>query len=95
MRVYERFGFLVKMIILTVEELIPFIGFFALWVVAIAWAFQILKIADDGEGEDIEYPELAPFIKYLLKSYRNSIGDLSVPDYARWIEGENKLESDV
>mmetsp|Transcript_34655 Transcript_34655/g.53026 ORF Transcript_34655/g.53026 Transcript_34655/m.53026 type:complete len:238 (+) Transcript_34655:5493-6206(+) len=87
-RIFESFGFLVQMVFQTVQELVPFTVFFMMWIVFFAFSLQILEVQivpEDGGEWDFEYWELNEFIKQVIVSYRNSIGDISAPAYENWL----------
>ena len=72
-RLSDDFGFLVRMIGITITELTPFIMFFFLYSTLFSVAFMILKI--DTE----EYDRLDTNFAYFMYGFRNSIGDLHQP----------------
>jgi len=72
-RLSDDFGFLVRMIGITITELTPFIIFFFLYSTFFSVAFMILKI--DTE----EYDRLDTNFAYFMYGFRNSIGDLHQP----------------
>ena len=72
-RLSDDFGFLVRMIGITITELTPFIMFFFLYSTFFSVAFMILKI--DTE----EYDRLDTNFAYFMYGFRNSIGDLHQP----------------
>ena len=46
-RIFDDYGFLVRMIGITVEELYPFIGFYSLYIIFFGTAFMILDLQMD------------------------------------------------
>jgi len=51
-----------------------------------------VKIEEDPDpGDELSYPFVNTFIKFMIQSYRNSIGDIDAPDYEDWypVEGED------
>ena len=68
-RLSDDFGFLVKMIGLTITELMPFMLFFFLYTTFFSVAFMITSI--DTE----KYPRLNKDVGYFILGLRNSIGD--------------------
>lgn len=101
-RIFDDYGFLVRMIGLTVNELIPFMAFFFVYTLLFAIAFMIMGIkldhtrpgtlvATNPKGKisrrssSPQYPGLDQTIGYMLYSFRNAIGDLTDPNYDRWI----------
>mmetsp|Transcript_3352 Transcript_3352/g.5063 ORF Transcript_3352/g.5063 Transcript_3352/m.5063 type:complete len:244 (-) Transcript_3352:104-835(-) len=94
-RIYEQFGFLVQMVLLTFIDVVPFTTFMVVWIVYFAMTFMIVRwqIEPDPTDDELEYPEINVFMKYFLQSYRNSIGDLATPDYEWWLPGEDENKS--
>ena len=80
LRIYDDFGLLVQLFLQVLSDVTTFTTFFAGWIVIFAAIFQILGIQFD----EADYPFLDTFTKYLLYSYRNSIGDISPPLYDFW-----------
>ena len=68
-RLSDDFGFLVKMIGITINELLPFMIFFMLYTTFFSIAFMITQI--DTE----KYERLNKYNAYFLLGFRNSIGD--------------------
>lgn len=88
LRIYESYGFLVKMVALTFRDLIPFTIFFLLFIVFFASLYIVLKLDLDEEV----YVDVKNVFGYFLYSMRNSIGDLSEPLYTVWLEEENQVK---
>jgi hypothetical protein len=63
------------MVILSFYDMFAFLGFFALWVVFFAIQFKIITF--DYNKDD--YSDLPGFVQLILLSFRNSIGDISLP----------------
>lgn len=82
-RIYDSFGFLVQMVSQTIIETIPFNLFLGFWILLFGISYQILNVEVEGDptSDDLEYPEVSNFIKFMIQSYRNSIGDINTPDY--------------
>jgi hypothetical protein len=70
------------MIAETVISMIPFIVFFFMWVILFAILFWILQV--EISDKETDYLKLGNFIAYAIMTYRNSIGDISVPGYTNW-----------
>lgn len=87
LRIYDDFGFLVSMIYKTMQQLIPFLVFFFLWVFFFSMCFIILQT----EIDDRFYPAVNRDISLFLHTYRNSIGDIFEPQYTRLLETEDNL----
>lgn len=106
-RIYDDYGFLVRMIGMTMKELLPLIFFFLVFTLFFALAYMALGIDIDttrpGPFVNVDtnvasaavstskrsaspkYPGINKNIGYLLYSFRNSIGDLSTPNYDDWL----------
>ena len=80
MKIFSEYGFLVQMVILSFYDMFAFLGFFALWVVFFAIQFKIIKF----EYSSDDYTHLPAFVQLILLSFRNSIGDINVPQYQYW-----------
>jgi hypothetical protein len=71
---------------------IPFVVFFMCWVILFTVLFLTLgiKIKED-DAQD--YNNLPKEIQFFLLTYRNSIGDISIPDYSDTLDAHvNKAE---
>lgn len=80
MKVFADYGFLVQMIGLSILDLGPFLAFFALWVLFFTIEFKVLQ----WEYDESEYASLNSFTQMLILSFRNSLGDISLPVYEKW-----------
>lgn len=62
--------------------------FFLLWIIILAIIYGMLGNTidkdDDHEHDGHEYEEINRFIKLFIYSYRNSVGDVKVPDNEYW-----------
>lgn len=72
-RLSEDLGFLVKMIGLTINELMPFMLFFILYTTFFSIAFMVTQIDTDS------YERLNKDLAYVIYGLRNSIGDFGQP----------------
>lgn len=70
------------MIFLSIMDLGPFLAFFSLWVLFFVIEYKVLKM----EYEDEEYKALNSFTQMLIITIRNSIGDIQMPKYTKWID---------
>ena len=70
-RLSDDFGFLVRMIGMTIQELVPFLLFFFLYTSFFSIAFMILEIDTQNE-----YADVHKNVGYFLYGMRNSIGDM-------------------
>lgn len=87
LRIFDEYGFLVKMIGLTFSDMIPFSTFFFINVVFFMMLSQVLRLGLD----DIAYPDINGIFGALLVAFRTSIGDIGEPDYSYWIAREEKM----
>lgn len=88
LRIFDEYGFLVKMIGLTFSDMIPFTIFFFINVVFFMMLAQVLRLGVDTEA----YPEVNKIFAALIVAFRTSIGDLGEPDYSYWVERESHFE---
>jgi len=90
-RVYHKFGFLIKMITVTINNMRVFLCYYALYIIFFTYFYYILKV-DPGNEQNIkfyppiDYPALDKYFALFLMTLRNSIGDLASPDYSFWLE---------
>ena len=92
-RVYEKYGFLVQMIIFCVIDLIPFILFYVSGLCVFSICYVVLNMEIDPEVQDAQ--ALNYFAKMILQTFRTSIGELSMPIYTNILEEENSYMSIV
>ena len=74
-------GVMVRMVSTTIKMCLPFLTFFSMWILL----FNSLYMGLNLEVDDEEYPKVNFFTRVLLLTYRNSIGDIQVPDYKTWL----------
>ena len=88
--VYDKFTFLVSMIGKTIVKTVPFMIVLIACDVQFTFIFMALgiQITPDLNGILNQYPAISKMVRFLIQSYRNSIGDLSPPIYKAWLEGE-------
>lgn len=82
MKVFDDYGFLVQMIQISILDAAPFMSFFFLWVLFFTVEFKLLQ----WEVDDEEYSQLPSILQLFLLSFRNSMGDLSLPAYSNWTD---------
>lgn len=80
-RINTNLGLLVRMVATTIIDCIPFLIFFGMFV----FLFTVLNMTFMIEVETEEYMALPKLLQMLLMTYRNSIGDISVPSYKSWL----------
>ena len=72
-----------------------FLFYFAYWVVFLSMIFYgiggTFYLGDDAEES---YQGVPPIIAQLIQVFRNSIGDIGVPQYQYWLIREQKAEED-
>jgi hypothetical protein len=66
----------------TFKSIGPFIIFYLLWIGFFTVLYFNLQIEIDSGDE--EYLKLYSLVKYFFMTYRDSIGDISVPGYTNW-----------
>ena len=82
LRIYENFGHLIQMLANCFRDISVFLVFFITWILVYTMLLDMMEANfDDGD-----YPDLNIITITLLQMYRNSIGDISAPLYARWSE---------
>jgi len=73
---------------MTMREVIPFTVYLVMWIALWALSYKILRVEIEpefpGPEDEVEYPFLNNFVKFMIQSYRNTIGDISAPDYEAW-----------
>ena len=80
MKIFSEYGFLVQMVILSFYDLFAFLAFFALFVIFFAIQFKDINF---GYSTD-DYDDLPNIRQLILLSFRNSIGDISLPTYTEY-----------
>lgn len=79
MRVYSAFGEFVQLVLACCDDVKIFLLFFLTWVMIFGVLFQVSGTTFDQK----DYATL-PVVAFYLQTYRNSIGDISPPEYAYW-----------
>lgn len=80
LRIFENFGHLIQMLQNCLIDISVFMVFLLSWILVYTLALDILNSSfDDGD-----YSNLNAFLASLIQMYRNSIGDIAAPLYARW-----------
>lgn len=92
-RIFNNFSFIVKMLIIVISEIVPFILLFLLFIIAFAFCMMILDIHFEEDDPDNPYSGLG-HLAYPLFIFRTSLGDIDVDvfkqltpwsKYAAWI----------
>ena len=78
-RIFEDYGFLVQMIILCMQDLVPFFMSYLLFLNFFSMCFIVLNCDIDGEIADT--PILSRYQLMVLQVYRTALGELSMPGY--------------
>jgi len=91
MKIFSDYGFLVQMVFLSFLDMGPFMAFFSLWLLFFTIEFKVLGF----EFDDSEYANLGSFTQMLILTFRNSIGDLSLPQYNDLIEVDTSVSQFV
>lgn len=88
MRVIKEFGNIIDLSMSVLSKVSYFLAFYFLWVIALAMMYGMLGVTidkDDDHPEDGEqYEQMGRFAKLFFFTYRNSIGDLQIPDSSYW-----------
>lgn len=88
MRVIKEFGNIIDLSMSVLGKVFYFLAFYFLWVIALALMYGMLGNTidkDDDHPEDGEqYEQMGRFAKLFLYTYRNSIGDVQIPDSSYW-----------
>ena len=93
LRIYKSAGQIIRLSFNVFRQTLAFSLFFYLYNLFIALEYKALKVQrghDDpdpkgtGHGEADDYERLSEFAGYYLYTFRNSIGDLEVPNAEVW-----------
>ena len=57
-----------------------YILFYAVFIIAFSLLYQILG----AEVDTSDYPDMNVFVVFFIQTFRNSVGDSSVPSYDMW-----------
>ena len=82
-RIFRNIGFMVQMVGSTILDIIPFLIFIMMFILYFALISIITEIDWDPAGSN--YPDLQKSTIAMLQTYRNSIGDIEVPNYQFWL----------
>ena len=85
-RIFEKFSFLIEMIIEVNLDLGPFLILFFIFNALFTLIIDIMgaRVPDD-DGNYNNYSGLPSFIKEFIHTFRLSIGDLIIPDISSWM----------
>ena len=89
-RVFEQYGFLTTMVGKTIVDAVPFMIFFFMFVLFFSTVVMILEL--DIDPLDKSYPGMLDGIRITVQTYRNSIGDITTPNYSKWLTLEQQNE---
>lgn len=92
LRVDESFALMVLLIVEVMADMKNFFAFLMVWVFLFSALFLIAggNVYSEDDYEE-EYKDVNRFISTFIQVFRNSIGDLKVPNYEFWIDKENKF----
>lgn len=82
MQLSPEYSSLVSMVTSTFGSVGPFIRFLILWMIFFTVLYYNLRI--EIEEGDEQYNNLPPILQYFMMTYRDSIGDISIPGYKGW-----------
>ena len=86
-RIFKNYGRLTELLIQALYDLVPFMVFFFTAIIVFSGVFNVLlNNTKPDEPNDDEYPNLPNWSRDILWTFRNSIGDLQMPDYSYWTE---------
>ena len=80
LRIYEQFVNLVELLKLVVSDILIFMGFLIFFLLLLSFVFRITGIIVPAG----DYTGVHPFFYYGVQTFRNAIGDLTVPDVSFW-----------
>ena len=80
MRYHDEFSFLVSMITHVFLDLIPFFTVFFMYILL----FSIINIIMEADFGTDDYADLPRYMRILIQTFRNSIGDIQVSNYGKW-----------
>lgn len=80
-RVFTEFGHLVQLINRVARDLFAFMVFFFIWI----FFFSLIHIVAGLKFNDDDYKNLNPMVIYPIVIFRNSLGDISVPNNEYWM----------
>jgi hypothetical protein len=92
-RIFEKFGFLVQMILLCVLDLIPFIISYMIFFMVFTICFVTLRMEVDPEVDLVE--NLSYFQKMLLQTFRTAIGEVAMPMYGKIMAKEGSIFNSI
>lgn len=88
-RIYQEYGFLVQMVILTIEDLVPFLHALIFSIFFFAICFFVLEIDIDDDIKDVTGPGFNMYGLIFLQTYRIAMGEIGVPAYEDLEKNEN------
>ena len=91
-RIFEAYGFLVQMISACVQDLIPFLMSYWIFMIVFSICFVVLNMEIDPEVAEAD--GLNYFQKTILQTFRTSIGQLGMPTYHNIIRA-NKMNPSI
>ena len=84
-RVFENQGMLVQLLLTCLVDITPFLLLLSYFLFII---FYMYILAGANLGEEKDYPDMNPNLKKFTQVVRNSLGDVSMPDYSRWCKDD-------
>ena len=86
--VVKQFGNIIDLSIAVLGQVSYFLVFYLLWIMMLAVTYGILGITvdkdEDHPDDGQDYERMSRFIQLLFFTFRNSVGDLIVPDASYW-----------
>ena len=90
-QMFEGFGLFMHLVTETLKNMSIFMPFLFFWV----FVFSCQLYSLGGAYPAGDYPELHTFLIILIATWRNSVGDIYVPEYPNWSSNLQAEEKDV
>lgn len=90
-QMFEGFGLFMHLVKETLKNMSIFMPFLFFWV----FVFSCQLYSLGGAYPAGDYPELHTFLIILIATWRNSVGDIYVPEYPNWSSNLQAEEKDV
>lgn len=87
-KVYEQFNHMVMMIGMVIKNMRLFVFYFLIWVFTLSILLKITGM--EILKRDMGFPVIDDYVGNFIRSFRNSIGDISSPAYKYWASYANE-----
>ena len=81
MKISDKLGMLVQLVVTCLIDVIPFSIFLFIWLVAFTLLYKVVGAESYMHSE---YSNLNKFFMQTVQIWENSIGDISAPTYDYW-----------